>query len=236
MFLRCQRVGIDPHQDSPQRIGLKMSDQPAPKRARANTDGESIAAPGSADSLRVSVDALSEKDVRELLLAAALVNPSIAQQITAKHNALILLERRRVFTFDSGSGRVWYAINKKWSHLSGSDTYDQGFEVVRDVQRDIRLISNCVRAHSSWDTKKNAMEVLRKIGKTIAISPGQMASEVRKGFQHESMFEDAMGHIVDCMTEEERVWMCNEVRLINLIRNLDLIPCRTMVGVRLSIR
>ena len=62
-----------------------------------------------------------------------------------------------------------------------------------------------MRLASELGTKKNGLEICRKIGKSIALSSGDVvAHEVRKDFQYETTVEDTMRRIAKSLSAEER--------------------------------
>lgn len=93
--------------------------------------------------------------------------------------------------------------------MKSSQQYEASFEVAFTVERKIRSIASQVKEDSSWGTKKSAIETLRKIAKTICLSGDCIGSEVRKQFQHNDALTESMLHVVNCMSIDERVEMCN---------------------------
>ena len=88
--------------------------------------------------------------------------------------------------------------------MSGSRQYDMAGEVQAQVQDCIQTIRKGCSGYASFGTKKNGLETLRKIGKTICLSGGDvMGHEVQKDFQGESVLEEAMLEIVEGMVPVE---------------------------------
>lgn len=96
-------------------------------------------------------------------------------------------EKQRVVSFDSHSGDAWYILNKKYSSSSSSSSkeYDHAFDAQEEVADSIRTIHKQASGECSFGTKKSAMETLRKMGKSIALAPSTLGSEVRKHFSHD---------------------------------------------------
>ncbi|KXT00215.1 hypothetical protein AC578_7000 [Pseudocercospora eumusae] len=113
-------------------------------------------------------------------------------------------EQARVIDFDDCSKEVWHTLNTKYRKLSGSKQYDMSFDAFESVTGSIESIQSQVTRSSSYGTKLSALETLRKIGKSILLSNDCLGSEVRKLFGHDSSYVDAMMHIVECMSDEER--------------------------------
>ena len=57
---------------------------------------------------------------------------------------------------------------------------------------------------ASFGAKENALETLRKIGKTVCLSGDTIGHEVRKQFQGDTCLVDKMLDIAESMTQEER--------------------------------
>jgi hypothetical protein len=79
-------------------------------------------------------------------------------------------ERVRVINFDHYSKSVWHSINTRYKSMCGSAQYDMAFDVVKDILSTIRTIVGCCSPYSSPQTRLNGLSVLRKVGKTIALS------------------------------------------------------------------
>jgi hypothetical protein len=95
--------------------------------------------------------------------------------------------------------------------MRGSKQYDHSFSVFSEVTSTIESIgSQAGLQHASFGTKRSGLETLRKIGKTICMSSRDtLCHEVKKQFQHDSSFVEAMDGIVAVLTIEEREKMCN---------------------------
>ncbi|PIA97619.1 hypothetical protein CB0940_06612 [Cercospora beticola] len=114
-------------------------------------------------------------------------------------------EQSEIIDFDHLSKRAWHAINSQYAGMSGSKQYDRSWDVTRDVVECIESIRGQVKEFSSFDTKVNALETLRKIAKTILLSGDVIGHEVRQHFQCESAFSEAVAEILDSMSEDECV-------------------------------
>lgn len=88
--------------------------------------------------------------------------------------------------------------------MCGSHQYDKAFDVQSEIEHYIKTIRQECIGHASLGTKMNGLETLRKIGKTIALSQGDViAHEVKKGFQGASCLDEAITKIVESMNGEE---------------------------------
>ena len=111
----------------------------------------------------------------------------------------------KVIDFDHYSKTAWRAINTQYKSMKGSHQYRASFGVQEDVVGCITNIRRKCPAEASYGTKKSALETLRKIGKTVCMSGGDVIGlEVQKGFQIDTTLEDTMYGIVQKMTQGER--------------------------------
>ena len=149
------------------------------------------------------------KTIREILYGAALRDSTTAWELRKLYHEHVQREQSKVIDFDPDSKSVWSAINRRYSGMSGSRQYDMAFEVLESVTSTIRSIGDEASAqHTSFGTKRSALETLRKIGKTICLSGDVIGHEVRKQFGAETVLEDAMNAVVAKMSEEECEKMC----------------------------
>ncbi|KAJ9490890.1 hypothetical protein VN97_g2380 [Penicillium thymicola] len=90
-------------------------------------------------------------------------------------------EQNRIINFDHYSSSVWQSINTEYRSMRGAEQYDVSFE-----------------------TRFNGLSVLRKIGKTIALSSNDtLGHEVQRQFQWDASLVEGMLEILDSMTAEE---------------------------------
>ena len=71
--------------------------------------------------------------------------------------------------------------------------------------------------------KEDALETLRKIGKSICCSNGFVGREIRKGYQYDEALESTMLEIGESLTyeESERLRPWRDDKLVELQRNAD---------------
>lgn len=182
-----------------------MSASLSTKRRRTNTIDASVSGPDSAHlAIAQIIKALPLQTVQDFLTVAAAQHPDIAVLILNENKNLIAAQRARVIDFDHYSKLAWKVINVTYRGLSGSKQYERSFEATSEVMGYIEAIRENSTIHASYDTKKNALETLRKIGKTICLSGGTIGHEVRMQFQGEDCLEGTMLAIAASMTLEER--------------------------------
>ena len=178
------------------------------KRARATSSGQGLEPgtdPARAAKLPKILATLDDHAVRTLLLDVASHDPSVATLIETRASRIKKAEQAKVIDFDYHSKSVWKTINVTYSKLSGSKQYYASGDAFNSIKRAIEDIRARCPAHASFGTKVNALETLRKIGKSVALSAGDtMAREIQVFFQHDTILEDTMLGIVESMTLEER--------------------------------
>ncbi|CAK1360581.1 unnamed protein product [Cercospora beticola] len=153
------------------------------------------------------VSAIDSDSLEQILLQLAQQDTSgLVQSTLVNHYVQQAFEEQsEIIDFDHLSKRAWHAINSQYAGMSGSKQYDRSWDVTRDVVECIESIRGQVKEFSSFDTKVNALETLRKIAKTILLSGDVIGHEVRQHFQCESAFSEAVAEILDSMSEDECV-------------------------------
>ncbi|KAJ5610941.1 hypothetical protein N7510_007660 [Penicillium lagena] len=175
----------------------------AAKRARANTAGEAY---GSLDGdetsvsqrapavdvfkLRENVEQLDRNILADIVIQASQNHPDVGGMVDAEIRKIREREQSRVKVFD---------------HYSKMHNMISAFDVANDIVSTVQSIAKQCGPFASTQTRWNGLSVLRKIGKTIALSSNDtLGHEVQKHFQSDSTFVDGMWDIVSAMTPEER--------------------------------
>lgn len=110
--------------------------------------------------------------------------------------------------FEHHADSLWKEINIRHDKLGGSKQYEMAGDVMRKVVDSLRTIGKEVQPISSWETKRSAMETLRKITMVLLDSSGIIADEIRKDFRYDSSVNDAFLKVVRTMDTEEKIRMC----------------------------
>ena len=148
------------------------------------------------------VESLSQETAQSLLVRAAQTHPDSARLLKREVDALIQRDRARVLNFDHLSKSAWHTINSGGG--SGTQQYYAAFDAFESVLQTIKTIQDSCPEHASFGPKKNGLETLRKIGKSICLSSGDTLShEVQKQFQCNEDITDAMLSILQSMTDDE---------------------------------
>ncbi|OJJ32684.1 hypothetical protein ASPWEDRAFT_42695 [Aspergillus wentii DTO 134E9] len=161
--------------------------------------------------MRQYIDQLDREKLASIVHQATQAHPDVALMVTAAIREIREKERRRIINFDFYSKAIWRKINIKYSSMTGSKQYDIAGEVVGEIASAIDTIVASCGSNANSQTRYNGLSVLRKIGKTIALSATDtLGHEVQQEFQGESCLEDGMWEIVSAMTIQERDDIVND--------------------------
>ena len=185
-----------------------MSGRPA-KRARLDTHTDDV------DSLKVQelVDSMDPKTIANLLITAATSYPDVASLVQREVDRITTAERARVINFDYLSKSAWKTLNVTYDRLKDSHAYEMTGEAAGSIEGCIEKIRKGCPKTASFKTKENALETLRKIGKSICLSNGVVGHEIRIFYQGKTSLVSTMLGIAKSLTYEElenlRPW-CDE--------------------------
>lgn len=165
-------------------------------------------------NLRTAIDSIDHEQLKNYIYQLATIpyhsHSLVANWIYERHHEKIMAEQARVINFDKNSKNVWYELNVAHKRESGSRQYESAFDAHSYVCEVIASIETHVKYHSSYATKKSALETLRKIGKTICLTGDTIGSEVRKQFGHGDELDSAMLAILGQMSSDETEQMAKE--------------------------
>ncbi|RAK98488.1 uncharacterized protein BO80DRAFT_427317 [Aspergillus ibericus CBS 121593] len=197
-----------------------MSDFHISKQARANEAGDAhVRFPGEEETpelkhtvneekarrIREQVDNLEIEELANIVIKAAEAHPDVCAMLESTIEAIRRQESSRVINFDWESKSVWKTLNVTYRSLSGSKQCDIAGEVENDIIETIKRIAAQCGPYANSQTRFNGLSVLRKIGKSIALSYDTLAREVRMRFQWDPTMEDSMMKIVSAMEAQERL-------------------------------
>lgn len=175
-----------------------MSSRPA-KRPRSNTATDAVD-PSKLPSLVNSIDS---RTTANLLITAAKAYPDIASLIQQEADRLAAIERAKVVDFDYLSNSAWRTLNVTYDRMKDSHAFEMAGEAARDVEGCFEEIQRDCSENASFKTKENALETLRKIGKSICLSVGVIPREIRKDYRFGGELVPVMLRIAESLTEEE---------------------------------
>ncbi|KAJ4404953.1 hypothetical protein N0V85_004767 [Neurospora sp. IMI 360204] len=127
-----------------------------------------------------------------LLAYAATRDPLIASILTDEHSAHVAHKRARAVSFDHHSQRAWHLLNEKYSRVSSSKQYELAFDVCSEIDGMFKKIAEAVKRTSSFATKKNAVETMRQILKSVCTAPGTLGEEVKNSYQARGEWDERL--------------------------------------------
>ena len=194
---------------------------PLGKRQRTDSQSGPNLVPIPIAAVVEAIGGLDDNSITELLLLAVQENPGFDQKILEKRlsqeTEKIQSERAKVKDFDRYSKTVWRELNITYRDASGPAQYDSSSDAVAYIEKCVEEISQSVVEYSSYGTKRSAIETLRKIGKSICLSGDELGRQVKKQFQWNFCLQDAMNHVVQSMTADEKA----EMKMLNGGQFLD---------------
>ena len=154
------------------------------------------------------VNTLDAQTIATLLTNAANIYPNVSKAIKNEVDRRAAKSLSEVIDFDHHSKTVWYALNIEYRKLSSSRAYERSGDVSNTIDDCIETIGEQFEGAASFGTKKNALETLRKIAKSICLSNNTIGHEVRIDFGHGGRLTALMSKIVQTMGDSEK----NELR------------------------
>ena len=175
-----------------------MSSRPA-KRARSNTGTHAV----DHSNVTELIDSMDPKTIKRLLITAAKTYPDIASLVQREFDRIAAAEPVKVIDFDYLSKSVWKTLNVTYDRLKDSQAYEMAETAARSIEGDIGKIGAHCPKTASFKTKENALETLRKIGKSICLSIGVIGREIRKSYGSGGILVSTMFEITQSLTHEE---------------------------------
>ena len=188
-------------------LNYNMSNRPA-KRARSDSPSDAV------DPLKIPelVGSLDPKTISQLLITAAKIYPNVASLVRQEVDRTAAADCAKALYFDGLSQSAWRALNVTYDRLRESGQAGDEIEYcIEEIQR------SCPKT-ATFKTKENALETLRKIGKSICLSVGVVGQEIRRSGGLQTALISTMLGIAGSLADEEieRLWpWCNE-KLVEL--------------------
>lgn len=144
------------------------------------------------------IDNLSTTELRRLLRLAVDKYPSLATDII--HAQKPPSEHNKPLNFVHYSNSVWHTLNAK--PTSSTNPSKTANLAIKTIATSITSIPTHLSTSSCLATKKNALETLRKIGRSVCHASGPVGQAVKEGV--DACFVAACLEVVACFTREER--------------------------------
>ncbi|KEQ63446.1 uncharacterized protein M437DRAFT_46444 [Aureobasidium melanogenum CBS 110374] len=154
-------------------------------------------------SLDTALDSFSATELRQILRIAVQRHPSLASDITSEYAQRVSLGASKTVNFVHYSNSVWHTLNSK-HYLDPAKGRQYADKAVQRIANDISSVATQVQRESSLVTKKNALETLRKIGRSVCLATGGVGERVKNVLGSDKMFVDAMIKVADSFTEDDR--------------------------------
>ncbi|KAL2060596.1 hypothetical protein VTL71DRAFT_9237 [Oculimacula yallundae] len=166
------------------------------KRARQNIE----------PSLWNQILSLPHTTTQSLLYQICSANPSLSSFVTSAHDARVAAEAARPpVNFDHYSRDCWYTMNKKYKRLSCGKQFEMMGDICQVLDESRDAIVEAAGAGVRWETRRNALEVLRKISKSIMLcDEPQIRHELMKDGYMLGQYADSMQELARGMSKEER--------------------------------
>lgn len=197
-----------------------MSSEPSAKRQRINAQGLSAnprpaAGQQRLEELNARLESLPHVSLLALAKEVCLNQPfgPLALAIDGEHARITHRERTRAVNFDHYSKSAWYEMNQKYAKLSGSRQYDAAGDAQSAVADMLNTILEKTKEHSSYPTKKSAVETMRKIFKSLLLANDVVGHEIRKDcWDWDNKFLRVLGKFTEedlqrLATEDDGAWV-----------------------------
>jgi hypothetical protein len=171
------------------RVDTPTSDVPPPIHSGASFDA--------------ALESYTAAELRQLLRLAVQKHPSLATDIQLGSAQQISHKASKSTSFVHHSNSVWHTLNAK-QHSDPNKEHQHANKAVQKIATDIHTISSQVQRQSSLTTKKNALETLRKIGRSVCLATGTVGETVKEVLGADTIFVDAIVHVAECFTEDDR--------------------------------
>jgi hypothetical protein len=152
------------------------------------------------------VTGLSPTTTQTILFQICHDAPSLSKFVHEAHQTRLAAERAKpAVNFDSYSRECWNTLNKKYKRMSGSKQYEMVGDICDELESAREAILEKAGPNTKWETRRNALEVLRKISKSIMLCDEQVIRhEIMKDGIELGYFAEAMTKLAQEMTEQER--------------------------------
>lgn len=147
--------------------------------------------------------------LREIALYAYTSNTDIAAYIDSKYNATVPAKRAQPpRSFHSYTESCWEMLNVTYPALkaaSDSTLYELRTQVLEVLEKNRCAIIDFAGPKTLWETRRNALEALRKICRNIMLCvDGDLQLDIVEDGKTLPGFVDTMCKIAEDMTKEER--------------------------------
>ena len=154
-------------------------------------------------SLDAALDSFTASELRQLLRLVVQKDPSFVSDITSAHVHKASHTTSKTTNFVHYSNSVWHTLNAK-QHLDPNKARQHAEKAVHSVASDIAAVATQTSRESSLITKRNALETLRKIGRSVCLATGFVGDRVKEVLGLDRIFVDAIVKVAASFTEDDR--------------------------------
>jgi hypothetical protein len=156
--------------------------------------------------LLATIRALPLETTQGLLDRICQEDPRIAVRVQDAYTAhLAKLAAKPPVNFDHYSKECWYTLNKKYARLRPGQQYGMMGDIMGELSEARTAIMEKAGPETKFETRRNALEVLRKICKSIMLcDEQQIRHELMKDGMVLGEFAESMVELAKGMTMEER--------------------------------
>ncbi|TVY36766.1 hypothetical protein LSUB1_G004128 [Lachnellula subtilissima] len=149
---------------------------------------------------------LSPQTTQNVLYEICMQNPAASAFVQSADTARLAEESNKPsVNFDSYSKSCWHTLNTDYKRLSGSKQYEAMGDIYSVLSNSREAIMKKAGPDTKWGTRRNALEVLRKICKSIVLcNEQQIRHEILKDGYVLMGFTDSMLELAMSMSQEER--------------------------------
>lgn len=117
------------------------------------------------------IAAIDAPTIEELLLNAAMTHRDVLGRLKAEFEAKQREEAQRVIDFDHLSKIAWRELHVRHVKKNPATQRETALDVARHMQHIFQDMADEAPARASYGTKRNAIETMRKICKSILLMP-----------------------------------------------------------------
>jgi hypothetical protein len=152
------------------------------------------------------ITGLSQTTTQTILFQICHDTPSLSKFVHEAHQTRLAAERAKpAVNFDSYSRECWKTLNEQYKRMPSSKQFEMTGDVCDSLESAREAILEKAGPNTKWETRRNALEVLRKISKSIMLCNEQVIRhEIMRDGVELGYFAEAMTKLAKEMTEQER--------------------------------
>ena len=164
------------------------------------------------------IHSLDTKTVNRILFEAACRHSDVIETLEAGHENCTSEDEIENMSFKYLYKLIWMTLNKTYAELNASQAFAMSEDASADIETCLQTIREKCPKNACFETKKDALEALRKVGKSICLSQGVIAREIRSAGTVEWLLVTIMLEVVESLKagEIEKLKLWCEDKLVKL--------------------